>query len=178
MAHTLDTKAGQYGGYALLITAEAVIFSPLILVAYSIDPSIIDSAAIITLVGCVGLIATAMIKRKDFSFLRGILTWGGMLALGAIIGATLFNFQLGQWFVVGMIGFAGAAVLYDTSNVLHHYPTDKYVGASMELFASIMLMFWVCVAVLPQPRVIRQGMNLSVYERPAVRAVLFSVAAL
>jgi FtsH-binding integral membrane protein len=43
---------------------------------------------------------------------------------------------------VAMIAFAGAAVLYDTSNILHHYPQDKYVAASLELFASIALMFW------------------------------------
>jgi hypothetical protein len=41
-----------------------------------------------------------------------------------------------------MIGFAGAAILYDTSNVLHHYPEDRYVGAALQLFASVALMFW------------------------------------
>ena len=41
-----------------------------------------------------------------------------------------------------MIGFAGAAVLYDTSNILHHYPKHLYVAAALELFASIALMFW------------------------------------
>ena len=49
---------------------------------------------------------------------------------------------MGTWFSVGMIAFAGAAVLYDTSNVLHHYPQDKHVAAALELFASIALMFW------------------------------------
>ena len=44
--------------------------------------------------------------------------------------------------LVAMIGFAGAAVLYDTSNIMHHYPQDRYVAASMALFASIALMFW------------------------------------
>ena len=33
-------------------------------------------------------------------------------------------------------------ILYDTSNILHHYPEDRYVGASLELFASVALMFW------------------------------------
>ncbi|HSH14952.1 MAG TPA: Bax inhibitor-1 family protein, partial [Verrucomicrobiae bacterium] len=46
------------------------------------------------------------------------------------------------WFSVGMIGLTGAAVLYDTSNVLHHYSEDRYVGAALQLFASIALMFW------------------------------------
>jgi FtsH-binding integral membrane protein len=41
-----------------------------------------------------------------------------------------------------MIGFAGAAVLYDTSNILHHYPADRHVAAALQLFASIALMFW------------------------------------
>jgi len=42
----------------------------------------------------------------------------------------------------GSAGFAGAAVLYDTSNIMHHYPSDRYVAAAMALFASIALMFW------------------------------------
>lgn len=37
---------------------------------------------------------------------------------------------------------AGGAVLYDTSNVLHRFPEDRHVGAALELFASIALMFW------------------------------------
>ena len=86
--------------------------------------------------------AVAFITRKDFSFLRGILFWVGMLALVAIIGGVLFGFVLGTWFSVAMIGFAGAAVLYDTSNILHHYPEDRHVAASLALFASIALMFW------------------------------------
>ena len=88
------------------------------------------------------MIAVAMITRKDFSFLRGILFWAFMLAMVGIVSSLLFGFQLGTWFSVAMIGFAGAAVLYDTSNIMHHYPEDRYVAASMALFASIALMFW------------------------------------
>jgi FtsH-binding integral membrane protein len=83
-----------------------------------------------------------MITRKDFSFLRGLLVWGGILALVGIFASFIFGFEMGTWFSVAMIGFAGAAVLYDTSNIMHHYPADKYVAASMGLFASIALMFW------------------------------------
>ncbi len=142
LAHKLTSKAGQYSAFALLVVAEAIIFAPMILMAAAKDPSIIDSAAGVTILGCVGLIAVAMITRKDFSFLRGILIWGGMLALGGIFASLIFGFQMRTWFSVAMIGFAGAAVLYDTSNIMHHYPQDRYVGASMALFASIALMFW------------------------------------
>lgn len=142
MAHRLESKPAQYAGFALLVFAEALIFSPVLLIAYAMNPGIIESAAGVTVLGSVGLIAVAMITRKDFSFLRGILVWGGILALVGIVSAVIFGFQLGTWFSLGMIGFAGAAVLYDTSNILHHYPEDKYVGAAMGLFASIALMFW------------------------------------
>ena len=40
------------------------------------------------------------------------------------------------------VALAGGAILYDTSNILHHYPQDKYVAASMALFSSIAMMFW------------------------------------
>ena len=62
--------------------------------------------------------------------------------MGGIFASLFFGFELGTWFSVAMIGFAGAAVLYDPSNILHHYPKDRYVAASMALFASIALMFW------------------------------------
>ncbi len=121
---------------------EALIFAPMLYIAAMTQPGVIDSAAGVTLLGAVALIATAMITRRDFSFLRGLLVWGGLLALVGIVASMMFGFELGTWFSVAMIGFAGAAVLYDTSNILHHYPQDKYVAASLQLFASIALMFW------------------------------------
>jgi len=42
-------------------------------VAEAMAPGTIDSAAGVTALGCIGLIATAMITAKDFSFLRGLL---------------------------------------------------------------------------------------------------------
>lgn len=143
MAHKLESKPAQYAGYALLVFAQAIIFSPLILLAnQKAGGGVLESAIGVTVLGVVGLVATAMITRKDFSFLRGMLVWGFFLAMAAIVGSVLFGFHLGTWFSVAMIGFAGAAVLYDTSNIMHHYPQDRYVAASMGLFASIALMFW------------------------------------
>jgi FtsH-binding integral membrane protein len=142
VAHRIESKNAQYAAFAAFIVVEALIFAPMLYMAYMMEPGIIDSAAGVTILGSVGLIAVAMITRKDFSFLRGMLVWIGILALVAIAGALLFGFELGTWFSVAMIGFAGAAVLYDTSNILHHYPQDRYVAASMQLFASIAMMFW------------------------------------
>ena len=142
LAHRLESKSAQYAAFAVFVFAEALIFAPMLYIATTQFDGVVDSAAGVTVLGSIGLIATAMITRKDFSFLRGMLVWGGILALIGIFSAIIFGFELGTWFSLAMIGFAGAAVLYDTSNIIHHYPADKYVAGSMALFASIAMMFW------------------------------------
>lgn len=141
-AHTADTLAKQYAALAAFVVAEAVIFVPLLYVANYYAPGAIRSAAIVTMAGFTGLTFVAWTTRKDFSFLGGLLRWGGVVALLAIVGGVVFGFELGTWFSVAMVGMAGAAILYDTSNVLHRFPEDRYVAASLELFASVALMFW------------------------------------
>lgn len=141
-AQTSSSIGMQYFAYGAYVLAEALIFVPLLYIADAKAPGTIDSATLITLLGAGGLMVVAHRTRKDFSFLRAILMWGGVLALLAIVGGLVFGFQLGTWFSVLMIGFAGAAVLYDTSNIIHAYPEDRYVSAALQLFASIALMFW------------------------------------
>ena len=142
VAHSAQSKPLQYVALVGVVVAQAIIFVPMLAIAMAKAPGMIESAVGVTLLGTGGLTAVALITRKDFSFLRGILVWGGILALVGIFAAVLSGFELGTWFSVAMIGFAGAAVLYDTSNILQHYPEDRYVGAAMALFASIALMFW------------------------------------
>ncbi|MFU8831976.1 MAG: Bax inhibitor-1 family protein, partial [Wenzhouxiangella sp.] len=142
VAHTVESVPMQYLAFAGLVVAEAIIFVPLLAIAMMTAPGIIESAAWVTLMGSAALVVIAHVTGKDFSFLRGLMMWGGLLALIAIVSAVIFGFHLGTWFSVAMIGFAGAAVLYDTSNILHHYPQDRHVAAGMALFASIALMFW------------------------------------
>ena len=105
-------------------------------------PGAIKSATVVTLTGFAGLTFVAFTTRKDFSFLGGMLRWGGIVAILAIVGGVLFGFQLGTWFSVAMVGLAGAAILYDTSNIINNFPEDRYVGAALELFAAVALMFW------------------------------------
>ncbi len=132
----------QYAALAGFVVAEAIIFVPLLYIANTTAPGTVQSAALVTMMGFVGLTAVAFSTRKDFSFLGGMLRWLGIMALVLIVASVIFGFELGTWFSIAMVTFAGAAVLYDTSNVLHHFPEDRYVGAAMQLFASIALMFW------------------------------------
>jgi FtsH-binding integral membrane protein len=142
LAATSQSLGSQYAALAGFVVAQGIIFVPMLYLAEANAPGAIESAAAVTLLGFAGLTFVAFRTRKDFSFMRGMLMWGGVLALVAIVGAVIFGFELGTWFSVAMVGFAGAAILYDTSNVLHHYPEDRYVAAALALFASVALMFW------------------------------------
>jgi hypothetical protein len=133
----------QYAGLGLYILAEAIIFLPLmyIVVSYS-SPSVIPMAGLITLNLFAGLTAVVFLTKKDFSWMRNILVIGSFVALGVIIASMIFGFSLGLLFSFIMVAFAAGAILYDTSNVMHHYRTDQHVAASLSLFASIALLFW------------------------------------
>ncbi len=141
-ATSVSSLGTQYLGLAAFVAAQALIFVPMLYIANAYAPGAIQSAALVTVMGFVGLTAVAFSTRKDFSFLGAGLRWMGIMAIVLIVSAVIFGFELGTWFSVAMVAFAGAAVLYDTSNVLHHFPEDRYVGAAMQLFASIALMFW------------------------------------
>jgi FtsH-binding integral membrane protein len=106
VAQTAQSKPLQYVALAGFVAAEAIIFVPMLYLAMSVAPEVIESAVVVTLLGTAGLTAVAFITRKDFSFLRGMLMWGGVLALVAIVASVLFGFAMGTWFCVAMIGFA------------------------------------------------------------------------
>ena len=94
-----------------------------------------------------GLTATVFLTRSDFSFLGPILAIGGFVALGFIIASAIFGFSLGSLFAFVMVAFAGTAILYNTSNVLHKYNPNQHVAASLTLFASIALLFWYILSI-------------------------------
>ena len=142
VAHQAVTRPMQYAALAGFVVAEAIVFVPLLYIAQYYAPGVIQSAAVVTLLGFAGLTAIGFLTRRDFSFLGAGLRWAGVLALLLIVASVLFGFELGTFFSVAMVGLAGASILYDTSNVLLHYPEDRYVGASLQLFASVALMFW------------------------------------
>lgn len=142
VAYKAESLPMQYLGLAGYVLAETFILIPLLYQTERIAPGAIEYAAQFTAVGFVGLTAIVVITKKDFSFLRATLMWAGFIALGLIIIALLFGFRLGMWFDVTMIAVGGGSVLYDTSKIMRRYNKHKYVSASIELFASIALIFW------------------------------------
>jgi FtsH-binding integral membrane protein len=95
-----------------------------------------------------GLTAIVLLTKKDFSFLKSALAVGFFIALGLIVAGLLFGFNLGLWFSVGMVVLASGSILYQTSNMVHKYDNEQYVGAALALFASLMLLFWYILSIL------------------------------
>lgn len=144
-AHDILNPSRQYLGLFGLAAAEAVIFAPFLHYIFEIQgdgATTVGVAAAITIAGFAGLTAVALTTSKDLSFLRPMLLWGGVSALILILAAVIFGLELGVWFSVGMIALAGASILYQTQNILRRYPEEAYVGAAVQLFASVMLLFW------------------------------------
>ncbi len=150
---TSSTSVGmQYAGLGLYVVAEAIIFVPLLYIAGQFGQqsgiNVIGIAGALTIVTFTGLTAVVFLTGADFSFLRTALMLGGFVALGVIACAMLFGFNLGIIFIGAMLLLAGGYILYDTSNVLHHYRIGQHVAASLALFAAVALMFWYMVQLV------------------------------
>ncbi len=149
-----QSRSTQYLGLGFYILLEAVIFLPVLYIAmtYSGGGTVIFQAAMLTIAMFAGLSFIAFTSKKDFSFLRNIIVIGGFLSLGLIVAGIIFGFNLGLWFSVGMVILASACILYETSRLKNVYTTGQYVGASLQLFASIMLLFWYILRILMSRR--------------------------
>jgi FtsH-binding integral membrane protein len=110
-------------------------------------PEILNQAAITTLALFTGLSAIVFVTKKDFSFLKAGLTVGFFIAMGLIVAGSLFGFNMGLWFSVGMCVLAAGAILYQTSNLVNKYSSDEYIPAALGLFASLMLLFWYVLSI-------------------------------
>jgi FtsH-binding integral membrane protein len=149
-----QSKSTQYLGLGFYILLEAIIFMPLLFIATNMagGSNVIFQAATLTIAMFAGISAVAFTSKRDFSFLRNIIVIGGFISIGLIVGGMIFGFNLGLWFSVGMVILASATILYQTSKLKDSYGTNQYVGAALQLFASIMLLFWYILSILMSRR--------------------------
>lgn len=147
-----DNMPMQYLGLALYVAVYAVVTLPLLMIANHYAPGAIRDAAIMTGALFFGLTSTVFITKKDFSFLGPIVSMGLWIALAVIVCAVLFGFTLGLLFSAIMVVLISACVLYTTSNLLNHYAPTQYVAASLQLFASIITMFWYILQIFMSRR--------------------------
>lgn len=143
MAMSATSIGMQYAGLGVGILAWTIMTLPMLYVAANfVGPTIIPAAGIITFALFAGVTGSVMISGKNFSFIGPFIGAAGMGALGLIVCAMVFGFELGMFFTFGMILLACGYLVYDTSRVMHEYSTTQYVAASLALFSSVAILFW------------------------------------
>jgi FtsH-binding integral membrane protein len=154
-AASQTSRGVQYLGLSVYVVLEAMILFPILAITKYLgeqDPvrfgGIIPTAGILTLAVFGALTMIVMTTKKDFSFLGSVLTLCSFAALGFIIVAIIFGINLGVFFSAAMIVLMGGYILYDTSNILHHYGTEQYVAAALALFASVATLFFYILRLL------------------------------
>ena len=150
-AHNVENETLQYAGLFGMAEGEALIFAPFLYLVFNQTDNggtTVGAAVAITALGFAGLSIVAFTTRKDLSFLRPMLMWGGIAALVLIFAAVVFGLSLGIWFSVAMIALAGGSILYQTQAIMARYPSNAHVGAAVQLFASVMLLFWYVLRLL------------------------------
>jgi FtsH-binding integral membrane protein len=60
----------------------------------------------------------------------------------------IFGFSLGLIFSFAMVGFMSAYILYETSQVMLNFPTNKHVAAALMLFSSVATLFFYILRIL------------------------------
>jgi uncharacterized protein len=152
MAFSSGSAGVQYTGLILYTLLEALIVSPLIYLAYTRFPNahIPEQAGIMTLMMTGGLTAIVFFTKKDFTFLYQGIMIASFLALGTMICAIIFGFQLGMIFTVIIIAINCAMILYTTSAIQQEAMLGQHVGAALMLFAAIGDLFYNLIVLLIQ----------------------------
>lgn len=142
LVHAVSQKSPlnliAYFGWTFLL---GLLTAPIVLFAASAAPATLNMAAAITAAIFTGLTAIVLVTGKDFSFLRGVLSllfWG---LLVFALASWIWGFQASVlWSSLAALLFAGY-ILYDTSEILHRYPTTMAVTAAVVLFTDVVYLF-------------------------------------
>ena len=141
IAHSESSVTLHYAalfGYAFV---EAVVVTPAVYLAALYKPAAIWDALLATSALVAGLSWIAFTTKKDFSFMGPFLGIGMMIALAVIVAGVIFGFNIGLFGIGVIILLAAGCVLYNTSNIIHHYQEHQHVAAALGLYASIALLF-------------------------------------
>lgn len=123
-----------------------------ILSAYLAVPNgaaLIMNALMMTGATFIGLSAVALITRKDFSFLGNFLLAGAIVLILAMVAALVFNIPtLSLAVSAGFVLFASAAILFQTSEIVHRAGETNYILATITLYVSIYNLFISLLSIL------------------------------
>ena len=160
LAQSETSRGVQYLGLSIAVIAEAVILQPMLWLVYArfgrdsdVSPvTIISQAGIITMAIFIGLSLTVFISKKDFSFMRGMLSIATMAFIGLMIASLIFGFHMGSLFAGFGVMLMGGYILYQTSAVMKSFPPTHHVAAALMLFSTIATLFWYVLQLLMNSR--------------------------
>jgi FtsH-binding integral membrane protein len=96
-----------------------------------------------------GLTAYAFVSKRDFSFLRGMLTVGVFAILGLLILEFFIEssiLALGTSFLAVLV--FGGFTLYDTQKIVRTYPANEHIAGAVTLFTNFVLLFMHILRIL------------------------------
>jgi modulator of FtsH protease len=116
-------------------TLTGVVISPLLYVLSRVNPGSIWQAGALTVGIFGGLTAYVFVSKKDFSFMRGMVTVGLIVVvlaglLNFFVASSAFSFAISAAALLLFSGF----VLYDTSNIIRRYPVNEYIQGALSLY--------------------------------------------
>ncbi len=156
MAQNRQAVGLQYAGLSLYVLLYTILFTPILTLAsqpkYGGNPQLPIQAGIVTIAVFGGLTLAVFVTKRDFSFLGPFLWVGSLAAFGLILASLIFGFNLGLLFCVAMVALFAGWIIYDTSNILHHYHTSEHVAASMALFGSAAMLFYYILRIFMAAR--------------------------
>jgi len=144
--HVETWNVVAFAAYALF---TGIVISSLIFVAIIMAQgqgkaagTYVMQAGVLTLIAFGSISAYAFFTKRDFSWLRGMLTVGLIVLLVAIVAgffiqSTAFHIAMSAFGVMLFAGFT----LYDTQKVLKTHPTNEHVAGAMTLFLDFVLLF-------------------------------------
>jgi FtsH-binding integral membrane protein len=172
LAQSEASRGAQYAGLGLAVVAEAIILQPLLWMAMMVTSgskglfiktkagllvnmdaagpakALILQAAGITLAIFIGLTLVVFLTKKDFSFMRGILTVASFAFLGIILVSAIAGFSMGAVICGFGVALMAGYILYQTSLVMRDFPPTFHVAAALMLFSTIATLFWYVLQLL------------------------------
>lgn len=144
-----------YGLLAVLSVVTGLLFGPTVnYYAVTAGIQVVYQALGLTILIFGGLTAYVFITKADFSFLRGALFMGLLALIGIGVLGFFINFSFGfsqAITIAGVLLFVGF-ILYDTSNILHHYHEDQYAVAAVAIYLDFVILFINLLRLLSRSR--------------------------
>jgi FtsH-binding integral membrane protein len=111
---------------------------------------VLGEATIVTLAIFLGLTLTVFITKKDFTFLRGMLSVATFALIGIGLASMLFGFDIGMIYSGLVIALMAGYILYQTSLILGYFRPTQFVAAALMLFTSVVTLFIQVLNILAQ----------------------------